>query len=251
MPKPKPAVTKRKIKDTKLALPPPVKPPDLPPVKPPDLPQVQNPGMKGGDKKLQEISPVQLKEPKPLREPADNPASLLTPTDIRRTREKLLEQQEGLDPVLKRKIKPEEGVLDHDHRSQHCRAVLHRQTNAFEGLVFNAYRRCLEWLDRTVDPKSHQPHEPLALPAVLRNLADYLEGDYSKNPYHPGWLKRVQTDFRGLPADKQRVVLARVGAEVQKDNAEGRLEAFKAVLLTKKYGYPKIEYFISQARELT
>ena len=181
MTKPKPAVIRRTSKDSKKALPPPVKPPKLPPVKPPDLPAVTNPGLKEGESKLKEVVQVQLKEPKPLREPADNPPSLLTPADIRRTREKLLEQQQGLDPILKRKIKPEEGVLDHDHRSQHCRAVLHRQTNAFEGLVFNAYRRCLEWLDRTVDPKSHRQYEPIALSSVLRNLADYLEGEDRKS----------------------------------------------------------------------
>lgn len=169
-------------------------------------------------------------------DPEDTTPCLYTPTDVRNTREKMLKDQKGIDPILKQPIKLTDSVLDHDHRTQHCRAVLHRQTNAFEGLVFNAYRRCLEWSSQ------------VPLPQVLRGLADYLEQDYSSNPYHPGWIKRVETDFKALNANRQKYVLARMNASTEGTNASVRVAVFKSAVLLREFRYAKIRYFIQKSK---
>ena len=96
------------------------------------------------------------------------PESLYTQNDVKRVRDELVKKQKGIDPVLKEPFK-EVPCLDHDHTTQHVRAALNRNVNAFAGLVFNAYKRCLHWL-------TDKP-----LPDILRNLATYLEQDYSNN----------------------------------------------------------------------
>lgn len=162
---------------------------------------------------------------------------LYNAADVKNTREHLYALQKGCDPILKEQIKLSDAVLDHDHSTQHCRAALHRQTNAFEGLCFNAYRRCLQWV-------TDKP-----LPEILRGLADYLEKDYSKNPYHNAWLKRVTTDFRQLKADHQKKVLIELDTKEGANSTE-RLNLFKKVLLTKEHGYDKIRSIINNAKDV-
>lgn len=163
--------------------------------------------------------------------------SLYTVADIKEYREMLLSRQNGIDPITGETLLAKDAVLDHDHVSQHCRGTLHRQSNAFEGLVANAYRRCLSWSTE------------IPLPIVLRNLADYLEVDYSGNAYHVGWMKRCLIDFKKLTASKQRAVLEAMDKDTE-GNGKVRIEKFKAALLTKGYGYATVKYLLDQAQEL-
>lgn len=209
----------------------------------PTEPKVQNPGKIVLEELTFEDRPIGISETlanklkkQQQAEPDDSVPCLYTPTDVRNTREKMLKEQKGIDPVLKQPLKLTDAVLDHDHQSQHCRAVLHRQTNAFEGLVFNAYRRCLEW------------SSSIPLPQVLRGLADYLEQDYTANPYHPGWIKRVETDFKALNANRQRHVLARMNASTEGANASARVAAFKSAVLLREFRYAKIRHFILMSK---
>ena len=153
--------------------------------------------------------------------------SLYTPEDLKRVRRELFDKKEGVDPILDEKIEYSDSVLDHCHVSQNSRAALHRQSNAFEGLVFNAYKRCLQWL-------TNKP-----LPDILRNLADYLEQDYSENPYHSGWIKKVKTRFNKLNADDQRNFLKKFGYEAG-SNAKHRTNAFGVLVKDRELGYSKI-----------
>jgi len=103
--------------------------------------------------------------------------------DVKPLREKLYKEQNGICPVLKTELNPDDAVLDHQHKlfkdqelitdgNGLVRGVLSRTANSFEGKVFNAYRRL----------GLHK--EECTLPEILRNLADYLEQD--NLPYiHP------------------------------------------------------------------
>jgi hypothetical protein len=161
--------------------------------------------------------------------------SLYTAADIKKEKEKLYQEQQGIDPILKEKILPKDSVCDHDHTTQHCRAALHRQSNAFEGLCFNAYKRCLMWL-------TDKP-----LPDILRNLADYLEQDFSKNPYHNGWIKKINTEFNKLKeADKDKMLNKMQIASAK--NASERKKSFQKAILTRDYSYDILRNFIGEIR---
>ena len=155
---------------------------------------------------------------------------LYTPADIKRVRDEMVKSQNGIDPILNEPFK-EPPALDHDHTSQHVRAALNRNTNAFEGLVTNAHKRCLQWL-------TDKP-----LPDILRNLAEYLERDYSTNPRHPSWIKRVTTDFNKLKAQQQINVLQRMKVTAGGSSAV-RKEQFVKALKTKAYGFDLIKEYL-------
>lgn len=67
----------------------------------------------------------------------------LKPRDIKPLRDQLLEEQNGLCALCQEPIDANEAVLDHDHRSGHVRAVLHRGCNAYAGHLENNQRRNL------------------------------------------------------------------------------------------------------------
>lgn len=160
--------------------------------------------------------------------------SLYTPAEIKAFKESQVKKQKGIDPITGEPFK-ELSVMDHCHSSQHCRGALNRNSNAFEGLVTNAYIRCLKWLT------------DVPLPDILRNLANYLEVDYSNNPYHSGWMKRVKTDFNKLSTKQQDQVLITLGSQVGKNSKE-RKELFSKIVLD-RLGYVTIRDTINQVKE--
>lgn len=165
-----------------------------------------------------------------------NKEHLYSPADVKRIREKLLKDQKGIDPITKQIIPDKQAVLDHDHVTQNCRATLERNTNAFEGLVFNAYKRCLSWqTDKT-------------LPEILRNLADYLETDYSHNPYHVGFIKALKVQFNKLSEKQKDAVLVSLGSE-KKANSVQRKAQFAKLIMTRQYTYEQLIKEINNAKE--
>lgn len=155
------------------------------------------------------------------------PNSLYSTSEIEAIRDILAEQQKGIDPILKVPFK-EAKCLDHDHETQKIRGVLGRNSNAFEGKVFNAYVRCMRWLT------------DIPLPELLRNLADYLETDVKHLPYHPAWLKRVKTDFNILTAAQQNSLLLSLGGGIEA-NKEKRNASFSKILLQRDYTFDDIK----------
>ena len=149
-------------------------------------------------------------------------------------KEQLIKAQNGIDPILNEPFK-ETVCLDHDHFSQHCRAALNRNTNAFEGLVVNAYKRCLSWL-------TDKP-----LPEILRGLALYLEKDHTSNPYHPSFLKKLKTEFNKLSASQQNEVLKTLGS-ITGSNPKTRKELFAKVVMERSLGYDVILLTIKDVR---
>lgn len=155
--------------------------------------------------------------------------------EVKEIRSKLAEDQQGIDPILGVPFPDGKLCLDHDHDKQNVRAALHLQTNAFEGKVTNAYTRCLKWLT------------DVPLPEILRNLANYLEKDYSENPYHPSCKKVLLTRFRKLTASEQALVLRRCDV-VPGTNNKAREDQLKAIL-TRSYDFDTIQLWINEAKE--
>lgn len=125
--------------------------------------------------------------------------------------------------------------MDHCHSTQFCRGALNRNSNAFEGLVYNAYKRCLGWLT------------DVPLPNLLRNLAEYLEKDYSANPYHTGWMKKVKVEFNKLNASQQNKVLVGLGSS-EGSNPSKRKELFSKLVLQRELGYDSIISVINKVK---
>lgn len=166
------------------------------------------------------------------------PLHLYTPSDVSKVREILHKEQNGIDPILQERIELSGSVLDHSHVTQRCRGVLHRQSNSWEGLVFNAYRRCLQWV-------TDKP-----LPELLRNLADYYE-DTARiehtRPYHTGHVKRLCTDFNSLNEASKKEVLHHLG-QPQGSNGTERKKLFKKALLTRQFTFQQVKDLINQQK---
>jgi len=94
----------------------------------------------------------------------------LKQSEIKPFREKMLKAQGGQDPITGLQIT--DAVLDHDHASGAIRCVLQREVNAFEGKVWNAYKRFIRPLGASYED-------------VMIALIEYWSKDYSENPTHP------------------------------------------------------------------
>ena len=168
--------------------------------------------------------------------------SLYTANQVREFREYRYKENKGIDPITKLPIEFAETVLDHDHRLQYCRDAMHRQSNSFEGLCFNAYKRCIEWQGIKGE---------VTFPQVLRNLADYVERDFSNHPYHPGWIKRCDADFVLLKTAQQQFVLTKLQVDLSNNpNKNDRIRLFRKVLLSKKYGYENIKRLLLEGKQI-
>jgi len=83
---------------------------------------------------------------------------------------------------------------------------------------------------------------------LLRNLANYLEEDYSNNPYHTGWIKAVKVEFNKLSASQQNKVLELLGSETG-SNPKNRKELFSKIVLDRSLGFDKISSVIDKVKE--
>ena len=108
-------------------------------------------------------------------------------------RKERLGEQNGRDPITSQPI--ENPCVDHDHVTGHVRQVLDRDTNAFEGKVFNAWRRYLR-------------HRGVTLLDAISGLYGYYCIDYTKNPLHPKHRtpdeKRIRRNKRAKKRRKNR-----------------------------------------------
>lgn len=86
------------------------------------------------------------------------------------------------------------------------------------------------------------------LPDILRNLANYLEQDYSDNPYHIGWMKRVKTDFNKLNSKQMKQVLETFGKSDGKNLVE-RKKIFAEIVLDRNLGYEVIREAIEKVKD--
>jgi hypothetical protein len=75
-----------------------------------------------------------------------------------------------------------------------------------------------------------------------------LEVDYTTNPYHSGWMKRVKTDFNQLSAKQMKFVLESFNKSDGR-NAVERKKIFQDVVLQRGLGFDTIKSVITKAKE--
>lgn len=143
---------------------------------------------------------------------------LLTANDLKNHRRFCLEKQNYIDPIIKTKIDPLDAAMDHDHESNRTRMALNFSVNSWEGKITNSYIRMMKWV-------TDKP-----LPELLRNLADYLEMDFSDQPFHPKFVDKLLIEFSKLNAEKKKSVLKHFNLDETAKNDNQRKSIFKKYL---------------------
>jgi len=155
--------------------------------------------------------------------------------EVSSVREQLYKEQNGLDKVTGLKLEYKDSVTDHDHKSQYVRGIIHRQVNAVIGKIENMHIRYIKWWCTT------------PLPALLRQIADYLELPQDKRHVHPNWLKTCQTKFHALNEKSKTSVLHNMSLPDGKNSTE-RKDIFKKALLTRRFTLSQIENILLKGK---
>lgn len=108
--------------------------------------------------------------------------------EIKEWRRKMYEDQGGKCLLCGCHIEQDKAVLDHCHSSGFIRGTLHSGCNALLGKVENNYKR--------VGMSKEQ------LNGFAPSILEYIEGDYSMNPFHPS--HRTQEEKRLSRNEKAR-----------------------------------------------
>ena len=148
------------------------------------------------------------------------PEHLYNPKDTTRVRELLLKEQNGKCLITKRVIPKGKAALDHNHKTQFVRGVLHTHSNVMLGKVENAWDRYMVWWC------------PVSLPEFLRGTADFLEREQPKDYVHPAFVKRLEIEFKKLKEPKKNSLLSKY-TDTSCSNATERLKAFKKLVSRK------------------
>jgi len=122
-------------------------------------------------------------------------------------------------PILK--VKLSDAVVDHCHKTGMIRGILHRQANAWEGKVFNSWRRYA------------QNNSLCSYIETLENLVQYLKRgctDY----LHPVGLVQLGKRFAKLKKEEQVLALKQFNFKKDEINAcvntEDRVKLYKQFL---------------------
>ena len=125
------------------------------------------------------------------------------------------------------KISLEDAVVDHDHSTGVVRGCIHRQANAWEGKVYNAWKRY------------GGNNANVTYVEALRKLADYIEGD----PFdilHPVWVTQLCKRFGRLTKKEQEFALKALKYKTSEINAcinsKQRIKLYRNFLTKDKYG---------------
>jgi Recombination endonuclease VII len=160
------------------------------------------------------------------------PTHLFTPKDVKEARLKLLEKQGGKDPITNETIPDKQSVLDHDHKTQYVRAVLHRQINVFVGKIENAFTRYISWWYNGT------------LPQLLRGVADYLDKEQPREYVHPKFINKLNSEFSKLRERDKNQILVMLGVDSEEvDNLKNgvqRKAKFVEQIKTGKFNYETV-----------
>jgi hypothetical protein len=113
-------------------------------------------------------------------------------------------------------------VVDHDHKTGFIREVIDREINQYIGKCEQNFVRFIHW-----------KFPSITLPNLLRNIANYLDKDYTNNPYHPNHAKKMQNKFKVLRKEMQDQILQNAGIEAQKTK-ELNLKEYKKIIKSGK-----------------
>lgn len=160
---------------------------------------------------------------------------LYTTTDVKKVRMQLHKEQDGRCLLTMEPLDERQAVLDHCHKTQFVRGVLHRQANATLGKLEGLWTRYLSYW------------YPGTLPSFLRQAAAYLERDRDSRWYHPGWIKKASTLFNALSETQKSYVLSKM--QLQGSNSKERKELFRKAILTRSYDFDTIQLWINEAKE--
>lgn len=112
--------------------------------------------------------------------------------EYKQSRVDALAAQGGACFLCKLPIKEGEATYDHDHKTGHCRAVLHRGCNAMLGHIENNLPR-------------HKLQNAGKLSTFLRNVTAYIHNDWTDQPLHPTYRTEEEKRIRrNLKARKAR-----------------------------------------------
>lgn len=148
------------------------------------------------------------------------PEHLYNQKDTARVRELLLKGQKGKCLITKKLIPKGKAALDHNHKTQFVRGVLHTHSNVMLGKIENAWDRYMVWWC------------PVSLPEFLRGTADFLDREQPKDYVHPAFVKKLEIEFKKLKEPKKNSLLSKY-TDTSCSNATERLKAFKKLVSRK------------------
>lgn len=158
---------------------------------------------------------------------------LHTPADIKRVRDFLVKEQEGLCAITGVKLEQGKVHLDHRHDDQQLvRGAVHHQGNMMLGKLENLATRYLYWY----------PH---GLPSFLRACADYLDLPVDKRFRHNGWKKKAMTLFNKLSSKQQDYLLQCLDQPTGKNLVERRAN-FQKAICSKAFTYERLYVLIDK-----
>jgi len=161
---------------------------------------------------------------------------LYNTADVKKVREQLIKEQDGLCAITGIPTASNNFALDHKHdEEQLVRGAAHKQANAALGKLENLAVRYLYWY-------------PEGLSQFLRVCADYIEREPDRRWRHPGWVKKANTSFNKLKESHKDVVLVALGQTKGKNSAE-RKKLFQKAVLTREFTYDTIRALILEVKE--
>ena len=150
------------------------------------------------------------------------PKHLYTAKELKEVRKQLFDEQEGKCLLTHAEIQFEKSVLDHDHKTDYVRGVLHRNVNSALGRIENLYTRELSWWYTGT------------LSSFLKECAEYLNKKQDTRFIHSGFLKTLKIMFNKLSEGQKDAVLVSLGSDKGKNGVE-RKKLFNDVLLSRKH----------------
>lgn len=123
--------------------------------------------------------------------------------DVKEYRELLIKQQNGLCAVTQEPlISP---VVDHDHLNFNTRGCLSSFVNMVEGRYFKYFMKYV------------QKHTALTYPEFLIKLGEYLNNDFSNNPWHFMSIDKIYKRLNYLTLPSLRAKIEKEFGDVQED----------------------------------
>jgi hypothetical protein len=121
---------------------------------------------------------------------------ILKQQDIKKFRDKCVQDQGFKDPITEEKLTFENAQGDHDHQLGHMRMALTKESNMLLGKIENYHKKFIKYKNLSK-----------SLSDILRSIAWYLELSYGFNPIHPTYVQILISRFSRLPKFKQLKIL--------------------------------------------